>query len=161
MKLFFQKKIFILILLPCLIKNSFLELNLLKNPLLYKSHYVMINESINNFLTKFTDFNLSVPEFNDCLSDLSYNNLRYMYIYSGKGLAEQGLEYECISNENFTYYFLIYNRYFNKSDDEIYQFINKTSFYTGICIPNNCTKCIDMLLNNSYTTFFENLKNEW
>jgi len=161
MKLFFQKKIFILILLPCLIKNSFLELNLLKNPLLYKSHYVMINESINNFLTKFTDFNLSVPEFKDCLSDLSYNNLRYMYIYSGKGLAEQGLEYECISNENFTYYFLIYNRYFNKSDDEIYQFINKTSFYTGICIPNNCTKCIDMLLNNSYTTFFENLKNEW
>jgi hypothetical protein len=98
-------KTFLVILLTNLIQNSFLDLNILNNPLLNKSPYLInkeLNESIYQFLENFTNFSYLTKDLNYCLENLTKNDLGYMYLYSGKGIAEPGLELECKLLDNFT-----------------------------------------------------------
>ena len=166
MKILFVKT-FLVILLPNLIQNTILDLNILNNPLLNKSPYLIskdLNESIYQFFQNFTNFSYITPDLNYCLGNLSKNDLGYMYIYSGKGIAEPGLELECNLLDNFTYFFLTY-KYTNLSfgnESQIYQFIQQKSFYTGICIANYCKNFVEKILNQSKNAkFFSYLKKEW
>ena len=166
MKILFVKT-FLVILLPNLIQNTILDLNILNNPLLNKSPYLIskdLNESIYQFFKNFTNFSYITPDLNYCLGNLSKNDLGYMYIYSGKGIAEPGLELECNLLDNFTYFFLTY-KYTNLSfgnESQIYQFIQQKSFYTGICIANYCKNFVEKILNQSKNAkFFSYLKKEW
>ena len=167
MEIIFRKTFYIFIFLPFLIQNAYLDLNILKTPLLYKSPYLIsdeLNKSISLFLETFTNFTINDSDVKNCLSNINSNDLGFMYIYSGKGIAEAGLESECNLLDNFTYFFLtyLYTNLPSGNEFDIYRFINQKSFYTGFCIPQYCegllTKFLDSTKNSIFLSY---LKNEW
>ena len=110
MEIIFRKTFYIFIFLPFLIQNAYLDLNILKTPLLYKSPYLIsdeLNKSISLFLETFTNFTINDSDVKHCLSNINSNDLGFMYIYSGKGIAEAGLESDCTLLTNFKYFFLL------------------------------------------------------
>ena len=166
MKIIFRKCFYICIFLPFLIQNAYLDLNILKTPLLYKSPYLIndeLNKSISSFLETFTNFTINDSDVKHCLSNITSTDLGFIYIYSGKGIAEPGLESECTLLTNFKYFFLtyLYNLPYEK-DYEIYNFIGQKSFYTGFCIPQYCEGFLTKLLNSTNNSIFLSyLKKEW
>ena len=67
MKILFVKT-FLVILLPNLIQNTILDLNILNNPLLNKSPYLIskdLNESIYQFFKNFTNFSYIINKKKD------------------------------------------------------------------------------------------------
>ena len=126
-----------------------------------------LTETIIDFLSKNTNINITTPGLFSCYSNIkNISDLANVYLYSGKGHAEPGLEIDC-QQRNFSYYFItyLYNSFSFKilvDDSEIYQFINQTSFYTGICVHKSCNHFVEFFLNKDKNSkFFHYLKNEF
>ena len=173
----YKKTFNILILFIILIKTSFLNsinnvniqflFNSLANSLNFNQLSNNLFDSIDEFLKKNTNFTISNEHLISCyINSSNIINLGNVYLYSGKGNSEPGLEIEC-QQKNFIYYFItyIYSSLSFKllvDDSEIYQFINQTSFYTGICVHKSCKTIVELFLDKEKNSnFFQYLKNEF
>ena len=86
-----------------------------------------------------------------------------LFSYSGKGISELGLEAECYlynkSNIN-TQYFLIMYQYDPSAFEEffddgyVYSYINHTTFYTGVCLFEECTDFVNLIFNRTAAPLF-------
>ena len=173
----FEKTIYIIIFFSIMIKTSILNsLNNINNQFLFH----LLNSNINSiqlsndlktiiylFLEKNSNFNFYVKELNTCFNNLvNIYDYGIMYLNSGKGNSEPGLEIAC-EQQNYSYYFITYlysSLSFKNLDDdsEIYQFINQTSFYTGFCVHKNCTAFVELFLNKKENKqFFDYLEREF
>lgn len=84
------------------------------------------------------------------------NNLTNIYQYSGKDLGELGDEEEC-TNKNYTYVLANYTINLSKADayyeeDDILSFLNKTKYYTGLCLLKGWDEQIKKIFNSTKNT---------
>ena len=169
------KKLIFFIIFPIIIKSSYFnDINLLNpqisNSLFQKQSKNSMKDLIQmlySFIKNHTNIELGDLDFFYCLNNLTNSlDFRLVYVFSGKGVSEPGLESDCIQY-NFSYYFItyIYKEFSFQTfidDFDVYQFINQTSFYTGICIPKYCNDLIKKLLNKtSNEKFFDYLITDW
>ena len=169
------KKLSFFIIFPIIIKSSYFnDINLLNpqisNSLFQKQSKNSMKDLIQmlySFIKNHTNIEIQDPDIFDCTNTLTDSlDFRLLYVFSGKGVSEPGLESDCIQY-NFSYYFItyIYKEFSLQTfidDFDVYQFINQTSFYTGICIPKYCNNIIKKLLNKtSNEKFFDYLFTDW
>ena len=119
------------------------------------------NESLIYFLDNVTNFNMSNDEdmdlYNECTNygealfkktDGIYNFL-YFLSYSGKEFSDLGQEHACTQN-NFSYYLFSYNHnpdYNKDNKNNIFKFLEKENFYTGICLFDKCTQLFQKMFD--------------
>ena len=104
----------------------------------------------------FTNYDCG-PSLYDYAVDKNNNNILFnIFSHSGKGFNELGLESECnlVSTHNLSYFLILYqyehNSYSFLSDDrDVFMFLNRSSFYTGLCIISECETFINDVFNRS------------
>ena len=97
------------------------------------------------------------PSLYDYSTDKNSNNILFnIFSHSGKGLNELGLENECnlVSTHNLSYFLILYqyehNTYSFLSDDrDVFMFLNRSSFYTGVCVISECETFISDVFNRT------------
>ena len=138
----------------CFTLNSFFEQNLgYKNNKIDKVKYALFN-----YLNEtFPNFKINEPsKYENCFNNLfeinnGLPNFIYLLSYSGRTYSDLGNEYSC-NQQGFSYYLFSYNIYsIDKLDinsKKIFEFFDKTNFYTGICLPNICEDLLkDLFIN--------------
>ena len=134
------------------LKEIFFNKNIENN---YDQEYII--ESIRKYLkNSFIGFNET--SFNKCSKYLfektgSVENFLHLLSYSGKGIADLGQETTCLRND-FSYFLITYN--YIKKDNEIFNFLENSNFYTGLCLLNDCNE----LIENLFDGFSENIINQ-
>ena len=115
--------------------------------------------AIQIFIYKYSSKNYVITEegkkcFGENLSKINAPILIEFFSFSGKGKSEPGLETECYLSKkgNFSYYLLDYKYNASsfssfKDDNEVYQLINQTNFYTGICFFESCVDFMNVMFN--------------
>ena len=110
-----------------------------------------LNESskYENCFNNLFEINSGVPNFIHLLS------------FSGRTYSDLGNEYSC-NQQGFSYYLFSYDIYSRDNLDinskKIFEFFNKTNFYTGICLPNLCEDLVKDLFRNYKNDNIENVK---
>jgi len=118
-----------------------------------------INKALLDYLDTFPNFNLKNPSdldlYNNCTNnglllenDEGMNNFLYLLSYSGYELSDLGQEFSCVK-KNFSYYLFSYNLKLNEEEkkSDLFNFLEKNNFYTGICLFDNCNKLLQKLFN--------------
>lgn len=121
--------------------------------------------TIINFILNYTNVikaNRSKDVIN-CISSLGdktedITNYLGMIAFSGKGVSDLGLEEECLRN-NYTYNLLTYDyingSYVTFSDQtKAFLFLQQNTFYTGICLPNICSRVLNFIFNETLDDIF-------
>ena len=169
------------IILIALISNSFCHhfnfLSFFTNYYLRQFHsglpdgqIIDIIWAIQEFIDNYSDVDfLDSPEGKLCyggdegIAKIKISSLIDFFSFSGKGISELGLETECYlsKKEELSYYLFTYKYNENsfksfEDDHDVYQLINQTTFYTGICLFKNCTSFINKMFNKEENKrFFE------
>ena len=146
------------------------NLNLLYQQMHLQSNFsddplIPIFQSLEDFLhTVGISFYFS-KEGQKCMGGAKEDKNSYfdLFSYSGKGISELGLEAECYlynkSNIN-TQYFLIMYQYDPSAFEEffddgyVYSYINHTTFYTGVCLFEECTDFVNLIFNRTAAPLF-------
>lgn len=115
--------------------------------------------AIEEFIENYSDVDfLDSPEGKLCyggdFTKIKTSSVIDFFSFSGKGISELGLETECyLSKKEELSYFLLTYKYSESSfksfedDHDVYQLINQTTFYTGICIFKSCTDFMNKMFN--------------
>ena len=136
--------------------------------------YLNLIWAIMQFLSEYADVDMFVnyecgPSLYDYAVDKDNNNILFnIFSHSGKGFNELGLENECnlVSTHNLSYFLILYqyehNSYSFLSDDRnVFMFLNRSSFYTGVCIISECEAFINDVFNRTLNPkLFTYLQNE-
>ena len=128
-----------------------------------------INSVLLDYLDSFPNFNQNNPSdqdlYNNCTNDglllendEGMNNFLYLLSYSGNQLSDLGQEFSCLK-KNFSYYLFSYNLILNEKEknSDLFQFLEKNNFYTGICLFDNCNKLLQKLFNGYSDESISNL----
>ena len=115
----------------------------------FNSQYSIIN-ALSEFLESFKGYNKSL--FNKCTNKFfdktgNVENFLHLLSYSGKGLSDLGQESSCLRN-NFSYYLFSYNYYGNDKKNQIFQFLENSHFYTGLCLFDDCKNMLEDIFFN-------------
>ena len=87
---------------------------------------------------------------------------RSMYLnilaYSGKDISDLGLEDECL-RDNLSYFLIVYGLsneiYWKfKTQNNSFMFFQQNTFFTGICLPKECTPILKFLFNETVNSVF-------
>ena len=148
------------------IKNENINFNsFFKNSQFQKGGIDYIIGNISLFIVEHTnvlkaqrsqDYLNCIRSLNETTGD--FVNYLGMIAFSGKGVSDLGLEEECLRN-NYTYNLLTYDyingSYVTISDQtHAFLFLQQNTFYTGLCFPNNCSRLLNFIFNETLNDIF-------
>ena len=118
-------------------------------------------EKIYKFFEDRSDPSITYYEqFSNCseaFSKISPQNMTAIFDYTGKQFGELGNEDEC-GELKLTYFLLLYdlNLTFlaNTDNGKVLNYLNKTHYYTGVCILPQCVDFMIMMFNSTYNKPF-------
>ena len=127
-----------------------------------------IKGNLSNYLNEtFSHYkNNNATKYENCLNHLfkitnGLPNFIYLISYTGRTFSDLGNEYSCIQ-QGFSYYLFSYNLYskdkLEKHIKNIFEFFDKTNFYTGMCLPNICEELLKDLFINYKNDIIEAVK---
>ena len=161
---------FLLFILINISRCSVLNLNSLYQQMYLQSHLsddplTPIFQSLEDFLRTVGISFYNSEEGKKCMAGAKADKNSYfdLFSYSGKGISELGLEAECYlynkSNINTQYYLVMYqydpSAFEGFTDDGyVYSYINHTTFYTGVCLFEECADFVNLIFNRTAAPLF-------
>ena len=132
-----------------LVNNQIIRNNIKQNNII---------NALSEYLGNIKGYNESL--FNNCTNKLfdkteKIENFLYLLSYSGKGLSDLGQESACL-RKNYSYYLFTYNYNGNDEKNKIFQFLENSYFYTGLCLFDECKN----LLENIFFNYSNEIINE-
>ena len=127
------------------------------DPLFVEELFVSIN--------KFTNLGKANKgsELLTCVNELrgeKKNKPIYLNIlaYSGKDISDLGLEDECL-RDNLSYFLIVYGLskelfWKFKTQNNSFMFFQQNTFFTGICLPKECTHILKFIFNETVNSVF-------